>query len=109
MMDSITQKNNFTIELDDSKYGIIKLFLIIQEKLYAIIQEINEVKYVFSLSTANSSVNKAFEKYKKFYKKIKIDKSHRIVDCETIKNKCILIFLEDEIFLTPLVDLSQID
>ena len=36
MADASTQKNNFTVEFGNSQYGIIKLFLVINEKPYSI-------------------------------------------------------------------------
>ena len=109
MADATTQKNNFTVEFGNSQYGIIKLFLVINEKPYSIMQEITEINSVFKLKTADSKVNLAIRNFSKFYKKVKINKNFSLVDCDTFQDKCILIFIKDEIYLTPLVDLSEID
>jgi hypothetical protein len=109
MADATTQKNNFTVEFGNSQYGIIKLFLVINEKPYSIMQEITEIKSVFKLNTADSKVNLAIRSFSKFYKKVKINNKYSLVDCESFQEKCILLFIKDEIYLTPLVDLSEFD
>ena len=109
-MDAKCNRNNFTIEYKNNCFGLIKLFLLINEKLFIIIQELVVEKSDFKVKTANLNVNDAFKKFNKFFKKITIKKNFLLIDSESVVNKCILIFLDKNIiYLTPLVDFSEID
>ena len=108
-MDAKCNRNNFTIEYKNDCFGLIKLFLLIKDKLFIIVQELGVEKSDFKVKTANLNVNDAFKKFNKFFKKITIKKNFLLVDSDFVVNKCILMFLDKNIYLTPLVDFSEID
>ena len=100
---------NYTVEYEKENYGIIKLFVSIDEKIFVIVQKISELKDDLNAKTGNLDINKALNKFSKFFKKIRIDNSYTLVDSINITNKCILLNLTSEKFITPLVELSEID
>ena len=107
--DALYQRNNYTIEYENQNYGIIKLFVSIDEKIFVIVQDVSETKQDFNAKTGNLDINSALNKFSKFYKKIKINNTYSLVDSSKITNKCILLLLPNEKYLTPLVELSEID
>ena len=83
--------------------------MLIKDKLYIIVQELGVEKSDFKVKTANLNVNDAYKKFDKFFKKITIKKNFLLIDSNFVVNKCILMFLDKNIYLTPLVDFSEID
>ena len=107
--DALNQRNNYTVEYETDKYGLIKLFISLNEKIFVIIQEMKELKENLNAKTGFMDVNLALNKFSMFYKKIKITEKFTLVESSCITNKCILLNLKDETYLTPLVELSEID
>ena len=85
------------------------MFVSIDEKIFVIVQDVSETKQDFNAKTGNLDINSALNKFSKFYKKIKINNTYSLVDRSKITNKCILLLLPNEKYLTPLVELSEID
>ena len=77
--------------------------------MFVIVQEIKVNNTFFKVKTANLDVNNALKKYNKFFKEVLIKDSYLLVKSEDILNKCILIFIDGKVYLTPLVDFSTFD
>ncbi len=64
--DAASQKNNFTIEYSSEnnglQYGLIQLFLVIENNLFLIVEHLSQKKSDFKPKTASSSLNDAFKK-----------------------------------------------
>ena len=88
-MDAKCNRNNFTIEYKNDRFGLIKLFFLIKDKLYIIVQELGVEKSDFKVKTANLNVNDAYKKFDKFFKKITIKKNFLLIDSNFVVNKCI--------------------
>jgi hypothetical protein len=63
LLDAKCNRNNFTIEYKNDCFGLIKLFLLIKDKLFIIVQELRVEKSDFKVKTANLNVNDAFKKF----------------------------------------------
>jgi len=111
--DATSQKNNFTIEYSNEKfglqYGLIKLFISVEQNLYLIVEHLNQKKSYFKPKTASLNISNALKKFDKFFKIIKRTDKHFLIHSNTVCNKCILIPVKNHIYLTTLVDLSEID
>lgn len=85
------------------------MFVSIDNKIYAIVQELQEIKQNLNAKTGFLNVNLALNKFSTFYKKIKITENFTLVESFNIINKCILLFCKEETYVTPMVELSEID
>jgi hypothetical protein len=111
--DAASEKNNFTIEYSTEKcglqYGLIDLFICVENDLFLIVEHLNQKKSDFKPKTTSLNVNNAFKKFDKFFKIVKRTQKHFLIHSNTVRNKCILVPVKKHIYLTPLVDLSEID
>ena len=94
---------------DLKSFGIIKCFLNINDEVFVLIEKLNNAKDIKFPFCADSKVNDAMRKFNSFFKIVKFTNQHDIISYKQIISKCILIFLETEIWITPSVELSNVD
>ena len=107
--DSKSQKNNYTILYDTDCYAIIKCFLNLDDGVFILIEELKKDKDIKFPFCADKNVNDALRKFNHFFKIVALTNEHKIISYKQVKSKCILIYVEKEIWITPSVELSIID
>ena len=73
------------------------------------VEKLSKLKPIKFSFCSDKDVNNALKKFNLFFRQVKFSNDHEVASIKRINSKCILIYTDNEIWITPVVELSNVD